>query len=152
MPVAQHDITLHAPPDRVWAFIIALRYLPLWLSDVAAVQAISTSQTQAGTTFEIVRAGGRGMVEHWIVLDWEPPRSLRLTEYHADLHLRLRLEPTAGGTCLAAQLEWRQPRGLLQRLLPPTAQRRTLERSLHRLAELIDLNRDIRLLHGMGEE
>jgi hypothetical protein len=129
-----------------------LRYLPLWLVDTEAVRAISTPQTQAGTTFEVIRARSRGHVEHWIVMDWEPPRSLRLTEYHEDIHLRLRLEPDAAGTRLHAALEWPSPRGLFARFFPPTAQRHLLARSLQRLGELIDLNRDIRLLHGMGDE
>jgi uncharacterized protein YndB with AHSA1/START domain len=50
MPTVDHDILLQAPPDRIWAFITALRYLPLWLVAVEAVQSISTAQTQAGTT------------------------------------------------------------------------------------------------------
>jgi hypothetical protein len=150
MPVAQVDILISAAPDRVWAFVMTLRYLPLWLEDVAAVQAISTAQTQAGTTFELVRR--RGGVEPWIVLDWEPPRSCRLTEYHADLHLRLHCTPAAGGTQLSAQWEWPAPRGLFQRLRSTAPQQQMLQRSLQRLTALFDLNRDIRLLHGMGDE
>ena len=150
MPVVQVDVSIGAAPDRVWAFVTALRYLPLWLEDVAAVQTISTAQTQAGTTFELARS--RGRVEPWIVLDWEPPRSCRLTEYHQDLHLRLRCAPTTAGTQLSAAWEWPAPRGLLQRLRSTAPQRQMLQRSLQRLTALFDLNRDIRLLHGMGDE
>jgi uncharacterized protein YndB with AHSA1/START domain len=150
MSVVELDITIHASPDRVWAFVTALRYLPLWLEDVAAVQAISTAQTQAGTTFEMVRT--RGQVESWIVLDWEPPRACRLTEYHQDTHLRLRCAPVKAGTQLSAHWEWRASRGLIQRLRSNAPQRQMLERSVGRLAALFDLNRDIRLLHGVGDE
>jgi hypothetical protein len=150
MPVVKIDRPISAAPDRVWAFVTALRYLPLWLEDVAAVQSISTAQTQAGTTFELVRS--RGRAEPWIVLDWEPPCSCRLTAYHEDLHLRLHCAPSAAGTQLSAQWDWPPPRGLFQRLRSTAPQRQMLERSLLRLTTLFDLNRDIRLLHGMGDE
>ncbi|HEY0736732.1 MAG TPA: SRPBCC family protein [Herpetosiphonaceae bacterium] len=137
MPSVDHTIEVRAPISIAWERITTLANLPRWLDGVAAVQAISTRETQPGTTFEIVRAGRRD-VEHWIVLDWQPQRSLRLTEYHQDLHLRLHLESLDEGTRISARWEWKAARGLLQRLSPPTAQRRSLERSLERLAALID--------------
>ena len=137
MPFVEQTIVVHASASVVWERITALSQLPRWLDGVAVVRAQSTTQTQPGTTFEIVRAG-RPDAEHWIVLDWQPQRSLRLTEYHQDWHLHLRLEPLAEGTRLVARWEWKASRGLLQRLSPPTAQRRALERSLERLATLID--------------
>lgn len=137
MPSVDHTIVVYAPVAVAWRRIITLPNLPRWLDGVAAVHSLSTAETQPGTTFEIVRAGRRN-AEHWIVLDWQPHHSLRLTEYHQDLHLRLQLEPLAEGTRLSARLEWKAARGLLQRLSPPTAQRRSLERSLERLALLID--------------
>lgn len=140
MPNVDHTIVAHAPVAVIWQRITTLSLLPRWLDGVVAVRSISTAEAQPGTTFEIVRAGRRD-VEHWIVLDWQPQRSLRLSEYHQDLHLRLQLEPLAEGTRISAQWEWKTPRGFLQRLSPPTAQRRSLERSLERLALLIDGDR-----------
>ncbi|HEY0604434.1 MAG TPA: SRPBCC family protein [Herpetosiphonaceae bacterium] len=137
MPSVDHTIVVYAPISVAWERITTLSNLPRWLDGVAAVQAISTAHTEPGTTFEILRAGQRD-VEHWIVLDWQPERSLRLTEYHQDLHLRLQLEPLPEGTRLSARWEWKAARGLLQRLSPPTARRRSLERALERLAALID--------------
>lgn len=137
MPDVSHTTLVHAPVPATWERITTLSNLPRWLDGVAAVRSISTAQTQPGTTFEIVRAG-QPDAEHWIVLDWELQRSLRLTEYHQDRHLRLHLEPLADGTRVYARLEWKAARGLLQRLSPPTAQRRSLERSLEHLAALID--------------
>ena len=137
MPYVEQTITIHAPVALAWERITTLANLPRWLDGVASVRALSTAQTQPGTTFEIVRAG-RPDAEHWIVLDWQPQRSLRLTEYHQDRHLYLRLEPLTEGLRLVARWEWKAPRGLLQRLSPPTTQRRSLEHSLERLATLID--------------
>ncbi|MBV9787043.1 MAG: SRPBCC family protein [Chloroflexi bacterium] len=137
MPHVEQTIVIHAPVALAWERITTLANLPRWLDGVAAVRALSTAQTQPGTTFEIVRAG-QPDAEHWIVLDWQPQRSLRLTEYHQDRHLHLRLESLSEGTRLVARWEWKASRGLFQRLSPPTAQRRSLDRSLERLATLID--------------
>jgi hypothetical protein len=137
MPVVDYAITLTAAPDRVWQHITSLPDLPVWLDGVAAVRSISTPQTQAGTRFELLRAGQRS-AEQWIVLDWQPVRSLRLTEYHQDLHLRLRLEPLPEGTRLHAEQEWRATRGLLQRFRSTAPQERSLKVSLERLKRWIE--------------
>ncbi|MDQ5850850.1 MAG: SRPBCC family protein [Chloroflexota bacterium] len=151
MPTIRQTEVLNAPPERVWEFVTALRYLPVWMADVAAVREISTPQTAAGTTYTLVRRGRRDP-ETWIVADWEPPRRVRLSEVRRHIQLVLELEPDAQGTRLSMQQEWPSNRGLLDRLLPPTARRQALERSLARLKELVALNQDIKLLYGMGDE
>ena len=151
MPTITHEQVLNAPTERVWEFITALRYLPVWMADVTSVREISTPQTAAGTTWSMVRRG-RHNLESWIVADWEPPRRMRLAEYRRDIQLTLRLEPDTDGTRLSIEYEWPSNRGLLDRLLPPTGHRHALERSLARLKELIDLNQDIKLLYGMCHE
>jgi uncharacterized protein YndB with AHSA1/START domain len=140
MPSVDHAIVLPVAPEQVWQRITALPDLPQWLDGVAAVRSISTPQTQPGTRFEILRAGVPH-AEPWIVLDWEPGRSLRLTEYHQDLHLRLRLEQRAEGTRLHGRYEWRAPRGLIQRFRSTAAEQQALQRSLQRLAAVLESHR-----------
>ena len=151
MPAIRQTEVLNAPPERVWAFVTTPRYLPVWMAGVTAVREISTTETAAGTTFTMTRRG-RHDPEMWIVADWVPPRRVRLSEIRRDIQLVLELEPDAQGTRLSMQQEWPSNRGLLDRLLPPTARRQALERSLARLKELVALNQDIKLLYGMGDE
>ena len=151
MPAIQHEVVLNAPPERLWEFLTALRYHPLWMADVASVQAISTPETAAGTTYTVMRRGRHGP-ESWIVGELDPGRFLRLSEYRRDVHLRFRLEPLGEGTRLHVEYAWPSRGGLLDRLLPRAAQQRTLVRSLARLKELVALNQDIKLLYGMGDE
>ena len=150
MPAITQAQLLNAPVERVWEFVTALRYLPVWLADVNSVREISTPQTGAGTTWHM-RRRGRHDDESWIVADWDPPRRVRLAEYRRDIQLVLQMEPDAEGTRLSMEYAW-PSRGLLDRLLSPAGRRRMLERSLARLKELIDLNQDIKLLYGMGDE
>lgn len=151
MPSVQQTVDLNAPPERVWAFITALRYLPLWLAGVTEVRVIFLPETQPGTRFEVVRAGQRD-VEQWLVMDWEPSRHLRLTEYRRDEQLRFWLTPGNLGTELRGEAAWPGTRGLLDRFLPQPQRKHMLARSLGQLQQLIRFNRDIRLLHGMGDE
>lgn len=154
MAQMEHEIVLNAPPERVWAFITALRYLPLWLADVRAVEPLpggfNPPETRPGSTFALERAGRRER-ESWIVADWEPPRRLRLTEYRRDLQLVFQLSASAEGTLLRAALGEPDRRGWLGRIWPDR-RREQMERSLAQLRELIALNRDLRLLHGVGDE
>jgi len=143
--------TLYAPVNRVWALITTLRYLQVWFSDIAAVQAISTAQTQAGTRFELLRRGQRD-AEQWIVAEWEPEQYVRLTAYHRDVHLNFRLKAEGANTQLKLEHAYPNALGIVGRLLPPTRQKALLQVSLNRLHELITLNQDIKLLYGMGDE
>ena len=151
MPTIQDEVVLNAPPGRLWEFPTALRYHPLWMADVSSLQAISTSETVAGTTYTVMRRGRHGP-ESWIVAELDPARFLRLSEYRRDVHLRFRLEPLGEGTRLNVEYAWPSRGSLLDRLLPQAAQQRMLERSLARLKELVTLNQDIKLLYGMGDE
>ncbi len=135
----------------MWALITTFQYWPVWMVDVAAVRWITTSQAQAGTRFELMRVRALDP-ENWIVAEYEAGQKLRLAEYHQRIQLNLAVEPTATGTLLRTQLEWPNTRGLLGRFLPDMARGQALERSLARLKEVFDLNQDIKLLHGMGDE
>jgi hypothetical protein len=150
MPSVRNSTAINAAPQRVWDMVTALRYLPLWLANVAAVSAISMPEAAAGTKFELTRPNS-ALPEAWIVAEWQPLQLLRLTACHHDLHWIAALEPVAQGMQVALEYRWPQ-RGLAARILPPTAQRRLVERSLSQLKELIDFNRDIALLHGIGDE
>jgi uncharacterized protein YndB with AHSA1/START domain len=149
MPEVIQTIDIHASPERVWDMVTALRYLPLWLEGIASVSAISTPESAAGATFELTRKGSSARGS-WIVAEWNPGQFVRLTEYRHDLHYIFELAPIAGGAQLTLTYRWPQ-RGLAK-LLPPTAQRRLVQRSLTKLKELMDFNRDIALLHGIGDE
>ncbi len=151
MLTVKQEVFLNALPGRVWQFITALRYLPQWLDGVASVQAISDPWTSAGTTFSALRRGGR-QDESWLVAEWEAPHRLRLLEYRRKREFIFLLSLDRDGTRLSMQYNWPSERGLLGRLLPATAQRQMVTRSLARLQEIIKLNQDLKLLHGMGDE
>ena len=151
MLTVKQEVFLNALPGRVWEFITALRYLPQWLDGVASVQAISDPRTNAGTTFSALRRGGR-QDESWLVAEWEAPHRLRFLEYRRNREFIFLLTLERDGTRLSMQYNWPSERGLLDRVLPATAQRQMVGRSLARLQEIIKLNQDLKLLHGIGDE
>ncbi len=151
MPSIQRELLLNAPQDRVWAFLTAPRFYPVWMKDVLSVQAISTPVIGPGTTFVLARRR-RHAQESWIVADWEPPRRLRLVEYRLGTSLIFVLEPQPEGTRLWLEHGVSPSRGLLGRLMPPVRLQHTVEHMLARLAELFTFNQDIKLLYGMGDE
>lgn len=148
MPTLADTTSIDAAPDRVWDMLTAIRYLHLWLADVARVQAISTPEPALDTTFDLVRAGSAKTT--WVVSTWQPVQHVGFSTVNGDAHYRFTLEPTDTGTLLTMASE-RSPRGLA-RLLPAATQRRLVNTSLARLKELIVFNRDIALLHGVGDE
>lgn len=150
MPSVHQATLLNATPERVWAWLAAPRFYPLWMDGVAAA-AVSTVEVGPGTTFTIVREQ-RQAEEAWIVAEWDLPRRMRLAAYRTDLQLIFRLEATPDGTHLVIEQAWPASRGLLSRLVPPRSQQRGLERTVSRLREIFALNQDIKLLHGMGDE
>lgn len=151
MPSVQRETLLDIPSDRAWVFLTTPRFYPVWIEDIASVQAISTPVIAAGTTFALARRG-RHDQEAWIVAEWEPPRHVRLVEYRRGTYLIFDLEAQAERTRL--QIEYGQPasRGLLGRLMPPLALQRAVERMIPRLHEVFVFNQDIKLLYGMGDE
>ena len=151
MSAVSHEQQVNAAPARVWEFITALRYLPVWMDGVTSVRAISDPSGSAGTTFTIIRRG-RHEDESWIVAEYEPPRQVRLVEYRRNHELILLLQPDPVGTCLRMEYTWPSTRGILDRILRPTTQQQMVERSLARLREMFSLNQDIKLIYGMGDE
>lgn len=148
MPTIADKIEINVPPQRVWELLTALRYAHLWLADATRIQAISTADVGAGTTFEMVRGGSTPAA--WIVSAWQPPQQLCFSTTDGDTQYSFTLEPTQTGTLLTMEYQ-RTGRGL-SRLLPVAGQRRLVQRSLARLRDLITFNRDIALIHGVGDE
>jgi uncharacterized protein YndB with AHSA1/START domain len=151
VPSVRRELLLDAPPDRVWAFLTAPRFYPIWMGDVVLVQAVSTPVVAAGTTFVMARRG-RHDQESWIVAEWEPPRHVRLVEFRRGTYLIFDLDARDASTRL--QIEYGLPasRGLLGRMMPPVGLQRAVERMTERLTEIYTLNQDIKLLYGMGDE
>ncbi len=147
----QGESLLDAAPQRVWDFVVTLRWLPSWLGDIRSVQAISDEQASVGTTFTALHHR-RHYDESWIVADLSPLHRIRLLAYNRRPEYTFLLDPHAAGTHFTMIYSWPSDRGLLDRLLPPTSQRRMVDDSLARLREIFALNRDIKLLHGMGDE
>ncbi len=148
MATIAYTVEINASPERVWDMLTALRYGHLWLAGVTAVQKISTPDVRLNTTFDIVQAGSTRTA--WIVSAWEPPQQLRFSAAEADAHYSFTLEPTQTGTQLT--MEYQKTARGLGRLLPAAGQRRFVQSSLARLKELISFNRDIALIHGVGDE
>lgn len=148
MPIVADTITIDAAPERVWDMLTALRYGHLWLADVVRVPKISTPSIALDTTFDLVRAPSAKTT--WVVSTWQPVQHVGFSTVDGDAHYRFTLEPTNMGTQLTMEYQ-KTPRGL-GRLLPAAAQRRLVQTSLARLRELIVFNRDIALIHGVGDE
>lgn len=138
-----------AMPVRTWEMITALRYLHLWFADVEAVASISTHDVQQGTTFVVTSANAKN--HRWIVAECQPPQRLCFHEKDRDAHWIFDLESSEQGTFVSLTHQW-SPSGLAARLMPSTFVHRIVRESLYRLKELIDFNRDIALLHGIGDE
>lgn len=154
MPTSEHTALLPASAQRVWDFVTTVRYWPVWLSGVSAIRAVSTASTGAGTTFEVERVG-QHQRDPWIVAEWEPPRRVRFTDYHADIQLSFVVAPAEASSELRVVVEWRRPRGPLGSLLaagvPGGQWARGLPASLARLKDIVVFNHDIKLLHGAGD-
>ena len=148
MPTIADTITINAAPERVWDMLTALRYGHLWLADVARVQAISTPEITLDTTFDLVRAGSAKTT--WVVSIWQSVQHVGFSTVDGDAHYRFTLEPTDTGTKL--MMEYQKTSRGLGRLLPAATQRRLVNTSLARLRDLIAFNRDIALIHGVGDE
>jgi hypothetical protein len=151
MPTVSHEQQVNAAPARVWEFVTALRYLPVWMDGIVSVRSIGDAGGSAGTTFTIVRRGHHED-ESWIVAEYEAPRRIRMVEYRRDHDLILLLLPDPVGTRLRMKYTWPSARGILDRILRPTAQEQMVARSLARLREMFSLNQDIKLIYGMGDE
>ncbi len=151
MPTVKAEVVIDAPHERVWEFVTALRYLQVWMDDVEAVSGMSAPEPAAGTTFSVTRRGRRD-AESWTVVDWSPPNRMRVTDDGRPTQIAVNLEPDDNRTRVSLLWESSAWRGSVPRLLPAFGQRQAPERSLARLKELIDLNQDIKLLHGMGDE
>ena len=148
MPTIADTISINAAPERVWDLLTALHYAHLWLADVVRVQAISTSPIALDTRFDLVRAGSAKTT--WVVSTWQLVQHVGFSAVDGAAHYHFTLEPTDTGTLLTMDLQ-RSRRGLA-RLLPAATQRRQVQSSLARLKELIVFNRDIALIHGVGDE
>jgi uncharacterized protein YndB with AHSA1/START domain len=148
MPTAADTYTIDAAPERVWDMLTALRYAHLWLADVTGVREISTADVGEGTTFDLLRALSAKTT--WVVNTWQPVQHVGFSTLDGDTHYRFTLEPTDTGTQLT--MEYQKTARGLGRLLPAAAQRRLVQSSLARLKELIVFNRDIALIHGVGDE
>ncbi len=126
--------------------ITALRYLQLWLADISSVHVISTSDSHIGTTFDVIRSGS---VETWQIVKWQPLQHLQFSAQQH--HWIMLLKPIDQQTRLTLINQWPQ-HALTALLLRSVHQRRLIRRSLDRLKELIVFNRDIALVHGIGDE
>jgi hypothetical protein len=121
------------------------------MDGVVSVQAIGDPRASAGTTFNASRRD-RHQDESWIVAEYEAPHRMCLVEYRRNREIMLLLQPERDGTRLSMRYTWPSERGILDRILRPTAQQQMVERSLARLQEMFSLNQDIKLLYGMGDE
>jgi hypothetical protein len=150
MASVQQVVTLNATAERVWAWLVAPRFYPVWMDQVQAVRDISTPEVGPGTTFVLTRRG-RHSPEDWIFAEWQYPDHLRLAEYRGKRQIVFHLEGAATETHLALEHEW-SSRGLLPALVPSWGKQRSIARTAERLRELFALNQDIKLLYGMGDE
>lgn len=150
MSVVQQEIRLNAAADRVWSFVVAPRCFPAWIDDIQMVQNFSASEIAPGTRFEIVRKRGRDP-EAWIVAEWEPGQRVRYTAFYLDHQMIFDVRPDGSGSALTMRLEQAES-GLFARFVTIPARQAIVARSLANLNNTIIFNRDIMLLHGMGDE
>ena len=150
MREVRHSVDIRvATPARIWEMITALRYLHLWFADVEEVTSVNSLDIQIGTTFSVTCA--RAKDHTWTIAEWQPLQCLCFGEQDRATRWIFDLEPTEQGTRVALAHQWAR-RGFAARVFPSTSQHRLVSESLIRLKELIDFNRDIALLHGIGDE
>lgn len=146
---------LPAAPERVWRWITAVNYWPIWLKDVASVQAISIAEPQPGMTFEVQRVG-QHKSEQWIIAEWQAGSSVRFAEYHQNIQLNCVVTPNGSDAQLQLLIGWPNGHGPLRFFgagkTPGGRWARSLASSSSSLNDLFVFNRDIKLLYGMGEE
>jgi hypothetical protein len=149
---AQFDAQLNALPQRVWDFVTAIGFWPRWMEGVVAVEPADAAPIGLNTRFTIRRASQRAGREGWLVRTWQPARRVDFVSYTHHIDLRFTLDPHADHTTLRAAISYPNTRGPLGRLLPDMRRAAELGRSLHTLQQMIAFNRDIWLLHGVGDE
>lgn len=150
MTQAQYEVELNALRQRVWDFVTAIAFWPRWMDGVAAVELADAGPIGLNTRFGI-RRSGRGAREGWLVQAWEPSRRVHFVSYTRHGEFGFTLDADGGHTTLRASIDYPNARGLL-RLAPNRRRAAALGRSLHTLREMIAFNRDIWLLHGVGDE
>ena len=110
MPVAHEQVTIVAPPDRVFAALTQVERLPEWVPYVLQVR--RTSTVVDGPGFEaglVVRISGRESKGTGRVLEWEPSSRVVL-EVDLDVGVKATatcvFEPDGEGTRLAATVDY----------------------------------------------
>ena len=151
----EYNIMLPASPERVWNWVAAVKFWSIWIKDVAAVRGISMPEPNPGMTFEVQRAG-QHKVEQWLIAGWDVGRAVRFAEYHQNIQLNFIVAPDGVDAQLQLHVEWPNTRGLLgvlgEGMTPGGRWARSLASSSSALHDLFVFNRDIKLLHGMGDE
>ena len=138
------EVTLAAPPEKVFATLTDPAAYPRWISDVKSVRV--DGPFQAGSRFEeVTRMGGKDKTSAGSVVAVDSPRRvvLQVTEVRSGPKLlptrTFDLEPADGGTRLRWRTELRTEGAarLLEPLLPPLFRRkkRAYLAALKRLVE-----------------
>ncbi len=114
MPVAESEILIVAPPEKVWALISDLEGGPDWSTVTLQCEITSQGPLGVGSTYRAVSrfAAGKLTTEHEIV-DWVPPsRIVTTVTKGAESTFTQTCEPQAGGSLLSMRNEFSVPAGV----------------------------------------
>jgi uncharacterized protein YndB with AHSA1/START domain len=142
MPVAQSQIVIAAPPEKVWAFISDLERGPEWSVATLECELISPGPIGLGTTYRSVSkfAASRIRTEHEIV-EWDPPHRMvsRVTKGGETLFTQV-CEPAGEGAILSMVNDFALPRGVPALVGEKLAQQvsKTLSEELTRIKEAVE--------------
>jgi len=142
MQTFQNTITITRTPDEVFAFLADLRNIPKWNYAIERTVPVSPGPPRVGATYRQTRTLPRRGEESLEITAFEPPSRIviqgQLGPFHATTSYLL--EPAAGGTRLANDVELEPISALLRPAVPLAAGRikAAVARNLGTLKELLE--------------
>jgi uncharacterized membrane protein len=130
-------ITIHRPPDIVFAFLADFTHMPLWNYYVQEVTLETPAPVGVGSVYHQIRKTDQ---QQYQIVEYVPNQVVTMQTLPPALHLRMRLEvrPAADGTLLADT--WEVTLGLpdiVERLAKRNVQR-AVEANLEVLRRLLE--------------
>jgi len=142
MQAFQNTITITRDPGEVFAFLADLRNIPKWNYAIERTQPTAPGPPGVGATYRQTRTLPRRSEESLEITVFEPPSRIVITGQLGPFHATTSylLEPAAGGTRLANDVELSPVSALLRPVAPlATASiKAAVARNLSTLKELLE--------------
>lgn len=142
MKAFQNVVAIRRPPEEVFAFLADFQNVPSWNYAIEQTRKTSVGPAGVGATYRQTRTLPSRNEETFEVTVFESPMRLAVKGQIGPFHARVSylLNPAAGGTRLANDVEL-EPSSALLRLMGPLAARQVkaaVARNLGALKELLE--------------